>query len=114
MLLQIICSSAATVADKEQQAGTGGASPTAATSPSPTDQPSTVAAAASGMATPTTTVLDQLVYDFKEGGHTELLFLALLAAKDEVGAWGEALSMFHWLQEVSIDIAYGPEKFRVV
>ncbi|GIL87455.1 hypothetical protein Vretifemale_15433, partial [Volvox reticuliferus] len=46
-------------------------------------------------------VLEELVVSFKEGGCTELLFLALLAAKDEAGAWAEAVSMFSWLQQVS-------------
>ncbi len=112
-MLQIICSSAASVPEEQPQEQQQ-TQQSAATSPSPTDQlPTAAAAAASGTTAPTTTVLDQLVYDFKEGGHTELLFLALLAAKDEVGAWGEALSMFHWLQEVSTHLMQSKGNTRV-
>ncbi|GLI70054.1 hypothetical protein VaNZ11_014824, partial [Volvox africanus] len=59
-------------------------------------------------------VLEELVVSFKEGGCTELLFLALLAAKDEAGAWGEALSMFSWLQQVSFGRSTPPPQQQLV
>lgn len=44
--------------------------------------------------------LDELIVLLKEGGATELLFIALLVSKERCGAWQEALEMFEWMQRV--------------
>ncbi|KXZ41361.1 hypothetical protein GPECTOR_522g509 [Gonium pectorale] len=64
---------------------------------------------------PASAVLDELVLSFKEGGATELLFLALLAAKDEAGSWEEALSMFNWLRQVArSELCRSPDLYRIM